>query len=81
MQRAAISFIDSRKKFPERVTKVRPTPMMPTRAASRMIVFALNRVKKLGVVRAPDKRTTSKNAMRAIVAGEPGSTRCPKVGP
>ena len=53
MHKAAVSFIDKRKKFPDKVTNVRPIAMMPTRAASRIIVLKLNKVRKFGAVTIP----------------------------
>ena len=41
------------KKFPDKVTNVRPIAMMPTRAASRIIVLKLNKVRKFGAVTIP----------------------------
>ena len=70
MDRAAISFIDRRKKFPERVTKVSPIAMMPTSAASRMIVFTLNQVRKSSVKMAPAMNTSRNNPTMAMTSGE-----------
>ena len=69
-ENAAVSFIDSRKKLPDRVTKVRPTAMMPTSAASRMIVFKLNSVRKLGAVTMPKMNTTRNKMTSPITSGE-----------
>jgi hypothetical protein len=50
---AAVSFIDNKKKFPDNVTNVRPIAIIPTRAASRIIVLRLNKVRKFGAVTIP----------------------------
>ena len=70
MAKAAVSFIDSKKKLPESVTKVRPMAIMPTMAASRMIVLKLNKVRKLGAVAAPMMHTAIKIKTKAITKGE-----------
>ena len=44
-QIAAVSLRDNKKKFPERVTKVKPIAIMPYKAASLMIVLKLKIVK------------------------------------
>tara|TARA_X000001036_G_scaffold150646_1_gene143113 strand:+ start:925 stop:1200 length:276 start_codon:yes stop_codon:yes gene_type:complete len=59
--RAAVSFKDSRKKFPERVTNVRPMAIIPTKAASLTIVFKLKYVRKFGAVTIPKINTAKKS--------------------
>ena len=68
--KAAVSFIDNKKKFPDRVTNVSPMAMMPTIAASRMIVLKLKSVKKFGAVAAPIMQTAMKIPTIKITSGE-----------
>jgi hypothetical protein len=67
---AAVSFMDNKKKFPDSVTNVRPIAMMPTSAASLIIVLKLNHVRKFGAVTIPATNTNTSTATIKITSGE-----------
>ncbi|MYJ87146.1 MAG: hypothetical protein F4044_05460 [Rhodobacteraceae bacterium] len=70
IQSAAVSFIERRKKFPDKVTNVKPIAIIPTSAASLMIVLKLKMVKKFGAVAIPTIKTTRNRPIRQTTKAE-----------